>query len=338
MNDIQRPANGLLLLVSGALACCPLSSPIARAQQEAQNPSLPRGNSGGIGKAKLAEKPVEALGGRLTVRMPQGARIEARPFPIMGSPESAEHETRVLFDAGDERLVLMVKEAFAFAGDDFEKDVKEWVANLIYVGGAPDYHPGAKKGVGMLFGKKVEWHSVAQGEGLQTICRLPIPGDEHRSAHIMFGLPASTSSLVWAQPAAPLRSRLATTTPDDAVDRIVAAEMEKQQIPGLSLAVIEKGVGVTGKPFPQFMEEAVLTPAGMKESTFEQPLATERAKLVAAGHYANHTLVKEKWHIYPEMAAAGLWTTPADLVRFAAALQDALAGKSTKMLSKQIAR
>ena len=49
-------------------------------------------------------------------------------FPIMAAPESAEHETRVVFDAGDERLVLMANEAFAFAGDDFEKEVKEWVA------------------------------------------------------------------------------------------------------------------------------------------------------------------------------------------------------------------
>ncbi len=108
---------------------------------------------------------------------------------------------------------------------------------------------------------------------------------------------------------------------------------------GGGYAVMQKLViDVTGKPFAEFMQEAVLGPAGMKESTFKQPLPAEKAKLAAAGDYANHTPVHGKWHVYPEMAAAGLWTTPSDLVRFAAAVQGALAGKSTKMLSKRVAQ
>ena len=43
-------------------------------------------------------------------------------------------------------------------------------------------------------------------------------------------------------------------------------------------------IDVTGKPFPQFMQEAVLGPLDMKESTFEQPLPAETAKLTATGH------------------------------------------------------
>jgi hypothetical protein len=84
--------------------------------------------AGELGKAKLSEKPVEVLGGRLLVRMPLGAKSEARPFDIMSAPESEEHETRAVFGAGQERLVLMVHENFAFAGDNFEKDVRDWVA------------------------------------------------------------------------------------------------------------------------------------------------------------------------------------------------------------------
>ena len=45
-----------------------------------------------------------------------------------------------------------------------------------------------------------------------------------------------------------------------------------------------------------------------------------------------------KWHIYPEMAAAGLWTTPSDLARFAVGVQEALSGKSAKTLSPEMAR
>ncbi len=45
--------------------------------------------------------------------------------------------------------------------------------------------------------------------------------------------------------------------------------------------------------------------------------------------------MKGKWHIYPEMAAAGLWTTPSDLSRFAIGVQEALAGRSDKTLSQE---
>jgi hypothetical protein len=59
---------------------------------------------------------------------------------------------------------------------------------LIYVGGHPDYEPGAKKGEGMMFGKKVDWHSFAHGDGLQALCELPI-GDPQLRVHVMIHAP-----------------------------------------------------------------------------------------------------------------------------------------------------
>jgi CubicO group peptidase (beta-lactamase class C family) len=97
-------------------------------------------------------------------------------------------------------------------------------------------------------------------------------------------------------------------------------------------------IDVTGEPFPQFMKETVLGPLDMKESTFEQPLPDDKGKLTATGHTLDRKPVKGKWHIYPEMAAAGLWTTPSDLARFAIGVQEALAGKSAKTLSPAMAR
>jgi CubicO group peptidase (beta-lactamase class C family) len=97
-------------------------------------------------------------------------------------------------------------------------------------------------------------------------------------------------------------------------------------------------IDVSGKPFPQFMQEAVLRPLSMNESTFEQPLTGLEAKLTATGHLADRRPVKGKWHIYPEMAAAGLWTTPSDLARFAIGVQEALAGQSAKTLSRAMTR
>jgi CubicO group peptidase (beta-lactamase class C family) len=95
---------------------------------------------------------------------------------------------------------------------------------------------------------------------------------------------------------------------------------------------------VTGKPFAQYMSETVLGPIGMSSSTYEQPLPANRAAQTASGHYADRSPVSGRWHVYPEMAAAGLWTTPTDLARFAIEVQRSLAGTSNKVLSQAMTR
>ena len=93
-------------------------------------------------------------------------------------------------------------------------------------------------------------------------------------------------------------------------------------------------IDVTGEAFPQFMRETVLDKIGMGESTYEQPLPQARAPLAASGTYADGKLVRGKWHIYPEMAAAGLWTTPTDLARFAIEIALSRQGKANHVLSQ----
>jgi CubicO group peptidase (beta-lactamase class C family) len=94
-------------------------------------------------------------------------------------------------------------------------------------------------------------------------------------------------------------------------------------------------VDVTGKAFPDFMKENVLEKLGMKQSTFEQPPPKVWIARTAAAHGRNGQAVEGRWHIYPEMAAAGLWTTASDLARFAIEIQKSLAGESNKVLSKK---
>lgn len=92
-------------------------------------------------------------------------------------------------------------------------------------------------------------------------------------------------------------------------------------------------VDVSRKPFPEFMKEVVLAPLGMESSSFEQPLPKNLARLTATGHDPDRTQVKGRWHIYPEMAAAGLWTTASDLARFAIGIQQSRAGKANPVIS-----
>jgi CubicO group peptidase (beta-lactamase class C family) len=82
------------------------------------------------------------------------------------------------------------------------------------------------------------------------------------------------------------------------------------------------------------MRERVLEPAGMTESTYEQSLPAERHRQAATGYRTSGAPVEGKWHVYPEMAAAGLWTTPTDLVRLALEVQRAFAGESDLILDR----
>ena len=73
--------------------------------------------------------------------------------------------------------------------------------------------------------------------------------------------------------------------------------------------------------FPTLMAELVLNPLMMNNSTFTQPASDSILANAASGYLPNGSLVEGRRHIYPEMAAAGLWTTAEDLARFGLALQ-----------------
>ncbi|MBC3881883.1 beta-lactamase family protein [Undibacterium sp. LX40W] len=93
----------------------------------------------------------------------------------------------------------------------------------------------------------------------------------------------------------------------------------------------------TGEAFPALVQRLVLGPIGMKNSAYEQPLSNAKQKLAATGHDDEGKPIPGRWHTYPELAAAGLWTTPTDLSKWAIEITEARAGKSTKTLSQKMA-
>ncbi len=102
---------------------------------------------------------------------------------------------------------------------------------------------------------------------------------------------------------------------------------------------------VTRRPFPDLMRELVLEPLGMHASDYAQPLSKDLQAEAATAHGGDGMGLAGRRHVYPELAAAGLWTTPGDLARYALGVQraaasgsDALLGAdlSTAMLSRQV--
>jgi CubicO group peptidase (beta-lactamase class C family) len=84
------------------------------------------------------------------------------------------------------------------------------------------------------------------------------------------------------------------------------------------------------------MRELVFDPVGMAYSTYEQPLPEKFWNNASRGHRASGKPLPGGWHIMPEMAAAGLWTTATDLARFSIDLQFALGGQEGRLLSPEM--
>ncbi len=119
------------------------------------------------------------------------------------------------------------------------------------------------------------------------------------------------------------------------------ARIEVNILPGTQVRYSGGGITVAqqlvvdrlGEPFPKIMRALILDPLEMNHSTFEQPLPSRWARSAATAHPSKNHRVEGKSHVYPEMAAAGLWTTPSDLARAGIELQLALKGEAKGVLS-----
>jgi CubicO group peptidase (beta-lactamase class C family) len=95
---------------------------------------------------------------------------------------------------------------------------------------------------------------------------------------------------------------------------------------------------VTGEPFAALLRSRVLEPLEMRDSTFEQPPPDAWTGRLAYAHNGQGAPGSVPWHVYPEQAAAGLWTTPSDLARFAIEVQQAVRSAKGAVLTQASAR
>jgi len=94
---------------------------------------------------------------------------------------------------------------------------------------------------------------------------------------------------------------------------------------------------LTGRSFELEMRD-ILDELGMTSSTFAQPPPDTLTSAVAVGYRQSRESVQGRWHTYPEMAAAGLWTTPTDLARYALAVASWFRGEMDGVLSPGMTR
>ena len=93
---------------------------------------------------------------------------------------------------------------------------------------------------------------------------------------------------------------------------------------------------VRRRPFVDVLQEGVLAPIGMTRSSYAQPISPEHNQNAARAHDNNGDSRGPKWHVYPEHAAAGLWTTPTDLARLIIEVQRSARGESNRVLSQSM--
>jgi CubicO group peptidase (beta-lactamase class C family) len=93
---------------------------------------------------------------------------------------------------------------------------------------------------------------------------------------------------------------------------------------------------VTGQAYDMYMWKQVLEPIGMSKSFYTQPPPPQAFRMLATAYHVDGTPVKGKFHIYPEQAPDGLWTTPTDIGNFIIEMQLSLQGKSNRVLSKEM--
>jgi CubicO group peptidase (beta-lactamase class C family) len=97
-------------------------------------------------------------------------------------------------------------------------------------------------------------------------------------------------------------------------------------------------VDTMGTSFPDLMKEVVLEPAGMSRSSFATALSADLEREAMHGHLADGSEIPGGYHLFPEHAAAGLWSTPTDLANLLILIGRAWRGESQLFLAPQTVR
>ncbi|MGW6916281.1 amino acid adenylation domain-containing protein [Kitasatospora sp. NPDC054939] len=92
------------------------------------------------------------------------------------------------------------------------------------------------------------------------------------------------------------------------------------------------------QPFSEVMWELVFEPLGMAASSFDPVFPETTGLAFAHAHDASGAAVPGGYHVYPEAAAGGLWSTAGDLARLAAEVRAGYLGTPGALVPRDLAR
>ena len=99
--------------------------------------------------------------------------------------------------------------------------------------------------------------------------------------------------------------------------------------------IIQKVIeDVTGLSFNEYMQQEVLNPLNMNNSTFD--ILSNNVN-IALGHNLFGEEVEGGWRNYPQSAAAGLWSTPSDISKYIIEIQKILTEDYEGIITKDSA-
>jgi CubicO group peptidase (beta-lactamase class C family) len=93
---------------------------------------------------------------------------------------------------------------------------------------------------------------------------------------------------------------------------------------------------VSGIELDEYMDKYIFPEIVMHASSFQQPIEETKAIIASGAYDEKGKLIKGMWHNYPEIAAAGLWTTPTDLIKYCLYIQKVYSGKIEGVLTKEV--
>lgn len=119
--------------------------------------------------------------------------------------------------------------------------------------------------------------------------------------------------------------------------RVVGQPGVQVQYSGLGFEIIQLALTERlGRPFPEILRASLFQQLGLAATTTELVPAPPRGG-IALGHDVDGTVLAGGWHRYPETAAAGIWSTPAELGRVLIEVHRALRGESDRVISQATA-
>ena len=95
----------------------------------------------------------------------------------------------------------------------------------------------------------------------------------------------------------------------------------QQEYSGGGFVVVQAAIeGEVQDPFEAAMYDWLIKPFGLRRTTFMQPPSEDNLRTLASAHGPDGRPIPGRFHVYPMMAAAGMWTTPTDLLTVAGSL------------------